>query len=146
MRLFFVGLCAVFTSVLPIGCSKQPAAQGTPSSALIMVWDESARPLAIPVTDPQGLRELESFFPGYQNRPTSEIAGLWDSKYTVYFNFPGGISICVLVSENENARFWSIGESGDFLTQGNFNAFVARLQAERAEKEGAPNGDDAPEE
>lgn len=46
--------------------------------------------------------------------------------YHVYFDFGGGETINVTVSQNENAGSWSVGR-GDFETKGDFNGFVAGL-------------------
>ena len=104
-----------------------------PVSALIVVEGIISRQgvgemKAIRVVDRKKLSSLESFFPNYRKRPSSNEAAPWKAGYRVYFNFPDGKSIRLTVSHNANARFWSAGR-GDFATKGDFNKFVASLQS-----------------
>lgn len=81
---------------------------------------------AIRITDREKLSTLEAFFPDYRQRPANDTGAGWMRGYDVYFEFPGGETITVTVSQNENAGSWSVGR-GDFETKGDFNAFVAGL-------------------
>lgn len=103
-----------------------------PISALIVVEGIISRQgvgemKAIRIIDREKLSRLESFFPNYRKRPSSNEAAPWIARYRVYFNFPDGKSIRLTVSHNANARFWSAGR-GDFELKGDFNKFVASLQ------------------
>lgn len=123
------GLSAVLLSV---GSDKRPANRAKPVSALIAPvgvasQDGVERREAIRISDPRSLAMLESFFPNYRQRPISDRVGGWVAGYTVYFDFPQGMSVRVTVSENENAAFWTVG-SGDFNTQGDFKGFVEKLR------------------
>lgn len=107
---------------------------GAPSMATIVVEGAVGRDgvgemRAIRIVDPQKLSMLESFFPGYRSRPTNKTAAGWMASHRVYFDFAGGETIRVTVSQNENARFWSVGR-GDFRTKGDFVAFVRTLVEE----------------
>lgn len=118
-------LAAIF---LVVRAGDKPAKNARLINALIM--RENTVPKtgvvkveAIRIIDPRKLEHLESFFPNYRQRPTSYTAGGWMAGYRVYFDFEGGESVRVTVSENENAAYWSTGH-GDFDTKGDFNAFV----------------------
>ena len=88
---------------------------------------------AIRVVDLKKLSSLESFFPNYRKRPSSNEAAPWEAEYRVYFNFPDGKSIRLTVSHSGNPRFWDVGR-GDFELKGDFNKFVASLQSAAAIK------------
>lgn len=85
------------------------------------------RTKAIRVDDREKVAALEAFFPNYRRQPQNDKAGGWEDGYNVYFDFDKGKSLRVTVYLNENAGFWAMG-SGGFETNGDFNAFVARLQ------------------
>ena len=110
---------------------KQTSNDASPGSALIVAQGTVSAggvelPNAVRVSDPTTLARLESFFPNYRERPTSDAARGWIVGHTVYFDFPQGVTIRVAVSENQNAAFWSVGR-GDFRTIGDFKAFVDSL-------------------
>ncbi len=52
----------------------------------------------------------------------------------MYFHFRNHDVASIIVSENENARFWSAGR-GDLLTKGDFNQFVRELEKARGHAE-----------
>lgn len=113
--------------------SEEPGDQDRAIRATIVIEstlskDGIGETRAICIVNQEKLTALESFFPGYRRLPSSDEAGAWEAKYRVYFDFPGGKSICVTVSENHDAGYWSVGR-GDFETKGNFNEFVDGLAA-----------------
>ena len=128
---------ALITLVLLVTYVALPAAEKPkkpqqPISALIVIEGIISRQgvgemNAIRIIDRKKLSNLESFFPNYRKRPSSNEAAGWKAGYRVYFNFPDGKSIRLTVSHNENARFWDAGR-GDFETKGDFNKFVASLR------------------
>jgi hypothetical protein len=95
-------------------------AQGTVSAEGV------EHPNVVRISDPKMLARLESFFPNYRDRPSSEVARAWEVGHNVYFDFPHGVTIRIAVSENQNAAFWTAGR-GDFRTHGDFKAFVDAL-------------------
>ena len=114
---------------------EPPAAHARPTDALVV--REGVLPRggvgevsAIRVADPEKLAALEAFFPGYRKRPSSELAGAWMAGHRVYFNFPGGETIRVTVSENDKGRSWTVGR-GDFATAGKFVGFAEGLGLDR---------------
>jgi hypothetical protein len=116
------------------GCIReQPAPNLKLISAIILhevvSKDLDAKWDVIRVDDPTKLVKLESFFPNYRQRPTSDKAGAWMVGYEVYFNFPQGQCVHVSVSSDGNgADNWTVG-SGDFEVHGDFKAFVNSLSS-----------------
>ncbi len=114
------------------GCTPPPSTSHTqPISATILrevvPQDGEAKWEVVRITDRKTLDKLESFFPNYRQRPGSSVAGGWMLGYEVYFNFPNGRSVRVLVSENPRPDAWSVGD-GDFAVRGDFQAFVDGLK------------------
>jgi hypothetical protein len=110
---------------------KQSPNSAAPVSALIVAEgtvsaEDVEHPNAVRISDPKTLARLESFFPDYRDRPSSEVARGWEVGHNVYFDFPQGVTIRIAVSENQNAAFWTAGR-GDFRTHGDFKAFVDAL-------------------
>ena len=96
--------------------------------ALIVYHNDSGTAAPpVHVSDAAQLAALEGFFPGYRKRPHSNIAGGWRLGYEVYFNFPDGNTVRVIVSSPKNdPTHWSIG-GGDFRVKGDFHTFAAKL-------------------
>jgi hypothetical protein len=89
---------------------------------------------AISVVDRAKIAKLESFFPNYAKRPTSDIAGGWKAGSHVYFDLGQGRTVRVTVSANDDGKTWSVGQ-GDFKTHGDFDGYLKEL-----EKLVAPDG------
>ncbi len=111
--------------------AEAPAKDSQPLMATIVVQgilnrDGVGEFKAIQIRDGKKVSALEAFFPNYRQRPTNNTGAGWMAGYQVYFDFPGGETINVTVSQNETAGSWSAGR-GDFETNGDFNAFVADL-------------------
>ena len=124
-------LVLVVTVVALRGADKAKKAD-QPISALIVVEGIISRQgvgerKAIRIIDRKKLSSLESFFPNYRKRPSSNDFAPWKPEYRVYFNFPDGKSIRLTVGHSGNPRFWDAGR-GDFEVKGDFNKFVAILQ------------------
>jgi len=118
--------------------ADKPKKADQPISALIVVEGIISRQgvgemKAFRIIDREKLSSLESFFPNYRKRPSSNETAPWEARYRVYFNFPDGKSIRLTVSHSGNPRFWSVGR-GDFELRGDFNKFVASFQSAAAVK------------
>ncbi|HYO08298.1 MAG TPA: hypothetical protein VER17_04955, partial [Tepidisphaeraceae bacterium] len=81
---------------------------------------------AVRVADPAKLAALDAFFPDYARRPRGNTAAGWIAGHHVYFDLPGGDTVRVAVSANDEGATWSAGQ-GDFDSRGDFKAFVAAL-------------------
>lgn len=130
-RWFRFGLRTMFmVATTLLGCSgDQPLAQQLVSATLLREGiSESGDPTwqVIRINDDATLAKLESFFPGYRQRPRGGPAGGWMRGYEVYFNFPSGESMHVVVEAKPHVRSWTIN-GGDLEIQGDFQAFAAGL-------------------
>jgi len=123
IALFAVGGFPLFRVVR---AGKPTAAQ--PTSRVILVQDDRGKVIrAYSLTDKDQVAAIESFFPGYHDRPTSDRAGAWRSGYQVYFDFPDCHSDRLLVSSPSlDMAVWSIG-NGDHAVKGDIHKFVAGL-------------------
>ena len=115
-----------------LSAADKPRKSDPPVSVLIVIEGVISRQgvgemKALRIIDRKKLSSLESFFPNYRKRPSSNVTLPWMAKYRVYFNFRDGKSIRLTVSHNDNARYWTAGR-GDFETKGDFNKFVASLR------------------
>lgn len=81
---------------------------------------------AISVVDREKIAKLESFFPNYAKRPSSEIAGGWKAGPNVYFDFGRRRTVRVAVSANDGGKTWNVRQ-GDFKTHGDFDGYVKEL-------------------
>lgn len=137
MKSFLIASVFVLVAVtglwaVKVGVTAEQSAKGSqPFMATIVVEGILDRHgvgelKAIRISDRKKLSALEAFFPNYRQRPTNNAGAGWIAGYHVYFDFAGGETINVTVSQNENAGSWSIGR-GDFETKGDFNGFVAGL-------------------
>ena len=84
----------LLVTFVALRAAEKPKKSDQPVSALIVVEGIISRQgvgemKAIRVVDRKKLSSLESFFPNYRKRPSSNIAGAWKAGYRVYFNFPG---------------------------------------------------------
>jgi hypothetical protein len=130
-RMISVSLAMILAFCLNVsGCNEEQADVGSISALIVResVWPASGvgTTSAIRIVAPDKLSALEAFFPNYRLRPSSGRASAWIAGYQVYFDFPGGETIHVTVSENEKGHFWSVGH-GDFDTNGDFFQFVEEL-------------------
>lgn len=138
MRHMLIAAAALITflaAAVRLHGGEKPAIDLKPTDALVVregVLPRGAvgKVSAVRVADPEKLAALEAFFPGYRNRPSSEMAGAWLAGHRVYFNFPGGETIRVTVSENDQGRSWTVGR-GDFATVGKFVGFAEGLGLDR---------------
>jgi hypothetical protein len=94
-----------------------------PLSALIL-FDHEGKTTALRVEGERQLAILENYFPAYRTRPESDVAGAWEARYEVFFNFKHGQTLRLTVSGN--SRYWSMGR-GDFELRGYFADYVAAL-------------------
>jgi hypothetical protein len=98
-----------------------------PVAALVVVYDQGKVAKVHRVTEPKQVAALAAHFPGYEKRPSSAAAAGWEKGYEVYFDFPDGVSVRLMVSSPKNRpTHWSVGR-GDFETEGDFHKFVAVL-------------------
>lgn len=81
---------------------------------------------AISILNQQKIADLEALFPNYRSRPSSSMAAGWMTGWEIYFNFPKGRTIRVIVSQNDDGQTWSTGD-GDFATAGKFKAYLEQL-------------------
>jgi hypothetical protein len=84
------------------------------------------------VADKKAVARLESFFPQYRTRPARPVAGGWEAVWDVYFDLPNKETICVTVSDANEAA-WSTGH-GDLKVRGDFYGFVEELRKRSAGK------------
>lgn len=82
---------------------------------------------AISVVDRKRIEAIEEFFPNYQQRPSSGEAGAWIAGAAIYFDFTNGQSVRVTVSQNDDMKWWSVGD-GDFEVNGEFAAYLKELR------------------
>lgn len=127
-------LCVVVPGAVLVGLAIWAVAgergegrEGPTSAVIVKAGSHSrgglARTEAISIVDRETIAELETLFPNYRQRPSSERAGGWETGYHVYFNFARGRAIRVTVAENDRGKAWSVGD-GDFKTAGDFQKFV----------------------
>lgn len=103
-----------------------------PKSAVIVIENMYSRQgiatnTAISILNRQTINKLEAFFPNYRQIPSTDLAGGWEHGYTVYFNFPNGKTLRVIVSENGGGDTWTM-IGGDLETKGDFKTFVEALR------------------
>ncbi len=84
------------------------------------VWD------TIPIDDAVTLAKLESFFPGYRQRPAGFAPGGWMTGYEIDFNYSDATSVHVVVEAKPSVEVWSSG-NGDHPIRGDFRAFADGL-------------------
>ena len=108
--------------------ADKPTVVAKPTAAVILVHDERGKLVGIHrLADAKQVTAIESFFPAYQDRPTSRTAGGWRFGYQVYFDSGDGRSARLSVSSpSKESAVWSLGE-GDFPVKGDFHKFVSDL-------------------
>ncbi len=135
MRYLVPGLLLVAGGILILRgfAADKSAAIAKPTAAVILIHDERGKLVGIHrLTDAKQVTALESFFPAYQDRPTSRTAGGWRFGYQVYFDSSDGRSARLSVSSpSKESAVWSLGE-GDFAVKGDFHKFVADLGSSAA--------------
>ena len=121
------------------GFAADKPAAGKPTEAVILAYDEMGKLVATHrLTDAKQVEALGAFFPGYQERPSSRIAGGWIAGYRVTFDSPEGRSIRLTVSlPSQRSAVWSAGD-GDLAVKGDFHKFVADLGAPAKDTPAAP--------
>jgi hypothetical protein len=131
MRYFIVGLSVIaaaagLAAVWAVRADK-PALADKPTAALVVVYDQGKVSKAHRLTEAEQVAALAAYFPGFEKRPSSDMAAGWKMGYEVYFDYPDGVSIRLSVSSPRNRpTYWSVGR-GDFETKGDFHRFVAGL-------------------
>ena len=125
----------VFALIASLACAGERRAPEQPESAVIVIESSFsrqgiARNSAVTIHDPQTIAKLEAFFPKYKDIPFSDLASGWEHGYTVYFNFPKGKTLRVIVSQNGGGDTWSM-VGGDLKTNGDFARFVKALQEQK---------------
>ncbi|MDX1963406.1 MAG: hypothetical protein SFX18_09650 [Pirellulales bacterium] len=131
-RTWIIGAAALVLGValgaLGMGWGLQnQAPDRPPSAAMILVYEIGKLTRTIQLHDAGKIAALAAHFPGYERRPTSNIAGGWKRGYEVYFNFPLGNTIRLDISSPMNhPQHWSLGD-GDFDVEGDFHQFVLGL-------------------
>ncbi len=132
MRKSIFGLVlAVAVIGLGIAWTVAAAKPAPPQGALIVVFypDKPGVAKVHLLSDAKQIAALAAHFPGYEMRPSSNIAGAWMSGYNVYFDFAEGVSVRLSVSHpNLQPAHWSAGR-GDLDVEGDFHKFVAGLSA-----------------
>ena len=104
----------------------------TPASVLVVhggsrADDGTAHFSAIRITSKKTIRDLETLFPSYRKRPSSEVSVFGIPNYQIYFNFRNGLAIRVMVELHDEGYRWSTGD-GHFEGKGQqFRAFVMEL-------------------
>lgn len=131
MRYLLPGLLLVALGgllILRSFAADKPIVVAKPTAAVILVHDERGKIVGVHrLTDAKQVAALESFFPAYQDRPTSRTAGGWRFGYQVYFDSGDGRSARLSVSlPSKESAVWSLGE-GDLAVKGDFHKFVADL-------------------
>jgi hypothetical protein len=132
MKLIAAIMFALITAGTWAGDAKQPV---QPQSAVIVIESPYSRQglatnKTISILNRQTIEKLETFFPNYRAIPSSDTASGWEHGYTVYFNFPEGRTLRVIVSQNGGGDTWTM-VGGDLKTKGDFKAFVEALQGEK---------------
>jgi hypothetical protein len=135
MKLYAVALIALIASLACAGDSEEPV---RPDSAVIVIENIYSRQglatnNAISILNRQTIEKLEAFFPKYRDVPSSDMASGWERGYTVYFNFPKGKTLRVIVSFNGDGDTWTM-VGGDLKTKGDFKTFVETLQGEKPQQ------------
>jgi hypothetical protein len=123
----------VVASLAAVGCErkaddkKADAGKKAGSATIVVVGDKGVAKTHL-VSDAKKVAALEEFFPDYQKRPASNIAGGWRAGYYVYLDFPGGESVKLVVSPTTHEEvLWSTGR-GDHAVNGDFAKFLAGLE------------------
>ena len=119
---------------------KVPEKDG-PSDVIIVMYDRGGAPRVARIADRAAIASLEKCFPNYRQRPASNTAGGWKMGAEVFFNFPFGNTVRVVVAPepvDDEPVDWSVGR-GDFKTAGDFYKLAARLVKEAA----SPVGDES---
>ena len=132
MKLNAAVVFVLIASLTYAGDSKEPV---RPESAVIVIENTYSREgiatnKAISILNRQTIEKLEAFFPKYRDVPSSDMASGWEHGYTVYFNFPKGKTLRVIVSDNGGGDTWTM-VGGDLKTKGDFKTFVEALQGEK---------------
>ena len=132
MKLNTAVVIGLIASLTYAGDSKEPV---HPESAVIVLENTYSRQgiatnNAISILNRQAIEKLEAFFPKYRDIPSSDMASGWEHGYTVYFNFPKGKTLRVIVSYNGDGDTWTM-VGGDLKTKGDFKTFVETLQGEK---------------
>jgi hypothetical protein len=132
MKLNAAAVLALIASLTYAGDSKESV---RPESAVIVIQNTYssegiATNEAISILNRQTIEKLEAFFPKYRDVPSSDMASGWERGYTVYFNFPKGKTLRVIVSFNGDGDTWTM-VGGDLKTKGDFKTFVETLQGEK---------------
>ncbi|MDA0586591.1 MAG: hypothetical protein O2820_00205 [Planctomycetota bacterium] len=131
--LTFAVLTCLFSLVFISGwASEKPPEKKGPDSALIVEEgliqrDGIGKMVAWRIVSSEKLKELEAFFPNYEQRKEGGPPAGWEAGYRVYFNFKDGESVRVTVSENNDSDTWSTGR-GDHSTRGDFKKFIDALK------------------
>ena len=114
-------------AVLALGCRTRtvgPEPTVRPRSALVLVFNRGTLTATHRLTDEKQVAALEEFFPGYRKRPASDTAAGWKFAYLVYFDFPEGYSIRLMLPAD--AKVWSVGR-GDVEVKGDLQKFIGGL-------------------
>jgi hypothetical protein len=123
-------LAAVVTglTVLWAFAADKPSPAAPPASALVVVYDQGKVAKVHRFTEAKQVAALAAHFPGYEKKPSSNTSAGWKMGYEVYFNYPDGVSVRLVVSSPKNRPIhWSVGR-GDFEAKGDFHKFVADLE------------------
>jgi hypothetical protein len=120
-----VGLAIAFLGCNGNGGAGKPAG---PGSATIVVIGKQGVSKTYLLSDAAKIAALEAFFPNYRNRPTNPNAAGWKAGSYVYFDFPKGESLKLVVSPTGGANtYWTMGQ-GDHAVVGDFAKFLATLE------------------
>lgn len=123
MRTLFMVLAALTVT----GCGGSPAAPGAAGTATIVVIGNKGVAKTHLVSDQKKVAALEEFFPNYRKRPTHPVSVGWAAGYFVYFDFPQGESVKLVVSPTTMQQVsWTMGQ-GDFPVKGDFAKFLSEL-------------------
>jgi RNA polymerase sigma factor (sigma-70 family) len=115
--------------------------KGGPGDVIIVMYDRGGAPRVARIADQGAIASLEKCFTNYRKRPVSNTAGGWKMGAEVFFNFPYGNTVRVVVAPepvNDEQVDWSVGR-GDFKTASDFYKLAARLVKEAA----SPVGDES---
>ena len=127
-------------------CAEKPKGPVSPKSAVIVIENMYSRQgiatsSAISIVNRKTIQKLEAFFPKYRETPSSNMASGWEHGYTVYFNFPNGKTLRIVVSYNGGGDTWTM-VGGDLKTNGEFKEFVEALRRKKPREQGSSSGRD----
>ena len=128
-------LVAVVVGLLAaVGCDRKPDADkaagagARAGTATVVVIGDKGVAKTYLVSGKEKMAALEAFFPDYHKRPTSTVSAGWKAGYFVYFDFPDGESVKMIVSPTTHKQvLWSMGR-GDHKVEGDFAKFLSALE------------------